>query len=100
MRTERLLLGLHGTAMLLALVAAFAWPRAGQAAVLVPLGSNDLRSVLHWAKSEQTQLIAFDPASGRAVARISSNHSLLSALGSGILPIAARAATCGSEPAE
>lgn len=98
MRGDRAIIGLHGAAMLLALAAALVWPRAGQAALMVPLGSSDLATVLRWADTEQAQLLALDPASGRVIARISTNRSLLSAISHGIVPIAARGTGCNVRP--
>lgn len=91
------MIALQAAGAVLALVAALAWPRAGEAALLVPLGSNDLRTVLRWAHSQSAPLIELDPASGRVVARIASNPGLFSALGAGIVPIAARTRGCQSE---
>ena len=61
---------------MLALVAALVWPRPGQAALRVPLGGSDTRSV---------------------IARITGNAGLLRALGEGILPLAVRAPGCGTD---
>ena len=94
MRYERVLVGLHGAAVVLALSAATVWPRPGQAALMVPLGSGDLGTVLRWADRENAPLLALDSASGRVIARIADNHSLLSAIGAGIMPIAARSGGC------
>ncbi len=94
MRSERVLVGLHGAAVVLALSAATVWPRPGQTALMVPLGAGDLGTVLRWADRQNAPLIVLDSTSGRVIARISDNHSLLSAIGSGIMPIAARAAGC------
>lgn len=94
MRSERRLLAFHGAGVVVALVAALAWPRTGQAALMVPLGSGDLGTVLRWADREQADLLALDPASGRVVARVSGDASLLSALGAGILPLATPAPSC------
>lgn len=100
MPANRLTIGLHACSVVLALAAALACPRPGQAALLVPLGSNGLREAVHWAASHDAALIAIDSANGQATIRLPSNHSLLSALGAGIIPIAARAATCGSKITE
>ena len=94
MRSERFLICLHGAAVVLALAAATVWPRPGQAAIMVPLGAGDLGTVLRWADRQNAPLLALDSASGRVIARIADNHSLLSAIGSGIMPIAARARGC------
>ena len=94
MRSDRLMLGLHGAGVLLALTAALVWPRAGQATLLVPLGDQNIAQVLRWADHEQAELIALDPASGRVVARVTNRDSLLRAIGSGIMPIATRTAGC------
>lgn len=91
---ERALFCLHGTGIALALTAALVWPRAGQAALLVPLGSADTRSVLAWAMQENAPLMALDTASGRVVARITDSRSLLRGIAQGIIPIAARAPGC------
>jgi hypothetical protein len=96
MRADRAILGLHGLAVLLALIAALAWPRAGQAAVLVPLGSEGQAAAIRWASREGAPLLGIDPASGRVVARMASTASMIRALGAGIVPIAARAETCGA----
>ncbi len=98
MRSERVLVSLHGAAVVLALSAATVWPLPGQAALMVPLGTGDIRTVLRWADRERAPLLALDSASGRVIARIADNQSLVSAIGAGILPIAARADGC--QPAE
>ena len=94
MRIERALFCLHGAGIALALTAALVWPRPGQAALLVPLGSADTRTVLAWAVREKAPLLALDTASGRVVARITDNRSLLRGIAQGILPLAARAPGC------
>lgn len=96
MRPDRLLLGLHAGAVALALAAAFAWPRAGQAARLVPLGAGDLAGVLRWAEAEGAPLLELDTSRGRVVARMTDNRSLLSAVRAGILPLAAQGPGCQS----
>lgn len=100
MPASRFTIGLHASSMALALAAALACPRPGQAALLVPLGDNGLREAVQWAASHDAALIAIDPVNRQATIRLPSNHSLLSALGAGIIPIAARAATCGSNITE
>lgn len=99
MPRDGLMLGLHAGATLLALTAALVWPRAGQAAVLVPLGHQDTAQVLRWAEREQAEFIALDPASGRVVARVRNYRSLLHAIGAGIVPIAASIAGCKASEA-
>lgn len=94
MRADRAVLGLHGTGVLVALAAALVWPRPGQAALMVPLAGNDMRSVLHWAAAEDARLLTINTDTGRVIARISDNHSLMRAVGAGILPVAARAPGC------
>jgi hypothetical protein len=96
MRADAAMLALHGGAIMLALTAALVWPRVGQAAVLVPLGRQDVAQVLRWAEREQAERIALDPASGRVVARVNDHRSLLRAIGAGIIPIAASAAGCST----
>lgn len=97
MRVERALLGLHGVGIALALTAALVWPRAGQAALMVPLIGAHTRSVLAWAGQENAPLLALDTASGRVVARIADNGSVLRAIGQGIVPLTARAPGCRTE---
>lgn len=94
MRVDAALLSLQAAAIVLAMGAALVWPRAGQVALMVPLGTNDLRDVVRWADRENTELIAMDSTSGRILVRVPSNRSLLMALGSGLLPMAARAGGC------
>lgn len=96
MRGERALIALHGAGVMLALTAALLWPRPGQAALLVPLGSADMRSALGWAARQDAALLALDTDSGRVIARITDNRSLLHALRLGILPVAVRAPGCRS----
>lgn len=91
---NRLLIGLHGAAVLVALAAALGWPRAGQAALMVPLGSASLPAVLAWAEAEDAALLRLDPGAGTIIARIPTNHSLLGAVQRGILPVAARPTGC------
>jgi hypothetical protein len=94
MRSDRMMLGLHGGAIVLALTAALVWPRTGQAALLVPLGGQDRARVLQWADREEAELVTFDTASGHVVARVRNHRSLLRALGAGMMPIATRAPGC------
>lgn len=94
MKGDHRLIALHSAAAGFALVAALAWPRAGQAAMLVPMGTSDLNTVLRWADREDASLLQIDTGKGRVVARVSSDASLLSAIGAGILPIAARKPSC------
>lgn len=95
-KTEQAMIAFHGGAVLLSLVAAMVWPRAGQAALMVPLGDRDLGTVLRWADSEQAQVLELDTATGRVIARVSSHHVLVSALASGIMPVAVSARGCGA----
>lgn len=97
MPRDRVLMTLHGSALLFSLAAALVWPRAGQAAILVPLGRSDIPAALAWADAEQADLLTLDPARGRVIARIPSSKSLLSALGHGLLPIATRTSGCSPD---
>lgn len=94
MPPERALIGLHGAGITLALAAVLLSPRPGQAALMVPLASNDLHSVLRWADREDAALLRLDTSRGRVIARISDHNSLIRALGSGIVPVAVRAPGC------
>lgn len=96
MRTDRAVMALHAGALPFALAAALLWPRAGQAALLIPLGQSDLVAVFAWAEAEDAALLTVDPARSRVIARIPSNRSLLNAIRSGIVPIATRTAGCTS----
>jgi hypothetical protein len=100
MRADGMLLALHAGGASLALIAALAWPRAGEAALLVPLGDGGTAQVLRWADREATEGVTIDPASGRVVARVSSHASLMRALAAGIIPIATRSTGCttGEKP--
>lgn len=97
MKAEGALIALHSGAVLLSLVAALIWPRAGQAALLVPMGGQELRSTLSWADREQAELLELDTARGVIVARISDNGSAWRAIASGIVPIAAQARSCTAD---
>ena len=97
MRTDRALLCLHGAGVALALTAAFVWPRPGQAALLIPLGSGDPREVIEWAAREDAPLLALDTARGRVIARVTDNAGPLRALSRGIVPIAVRGPGCGAD---
>lgn len=97
MRSERLIVGVHGAGVVLALAAATVWPRPGESALLVPLGDEGLIEVLNWADRENAPLLALDTRTGRVVARITDKSSLLSAIRAGIIPIAARVEACRSE---
>lgn len=97
MRSDLVLMTLHGSALLFALAAALAWPRAGEAALLVPLGRSQMPAVLAWADAEQAALLTLDPSRGRVIARVPSNQSLINALRRGILPIATRTAGCSPD---
>ncbi|WP_285711199.1 hypothetical protein [Erythrobacter oryzae] len=97
MRADRALLGLHAAGATLALAAALVWPRPGQAALLVPLGTGDARAPIAWAVQENAPLLALDTSRGRVIARVTDNAGLLRALGQGILPLAVRAPGCGAD---
>ncbi len=94
MRADRAMIALHIGAVLVALAAALAWPRAGQAALLVPLGTGGANAALDWAEAEDTNLLALDTRQGRVIARVGSNASLLRALSAGLVPIAVRTPGC------
>ena len=94
MLADRAMIGLHGVAAALALVAALGWPRTGEAAVMVPFGGHDLIAALHWADREGAQLVTIDTVSGRIVARAPSHRSLVNALSAGIVPIAVGSSGC------
>lgn len=79
---------------MLALTAALAWPRAGGAVLLVPLGAGDVAKIVTWARREGAPLLELDTSRGRAIARIADNRGLFDALRSGILPVAARTTGC------
>lgn len=91
---ERALFALHGFALVLSLAAALAWPRVGEAALLLPLGPGGAAKAFAWADAERAEYLAIDPAGARVIARIPSGDSLLRALASGILPVAARERGC------
>lgn len=97
MRADRTLLGLHATGAVLALAAALVWPRPGQAALLVPLGTGDARALIAWAEHEDAPLLALDTTRGRVIARVTDNAGLLRALSRGILPLAVRTPGCDAE---
>jgi hypothetical protein len=92
--SERILFALHGFALVLALTAALAWPRVGEAALLVPLVPGGSAQAYAWADAERAEYLAIDPSGARVIARVPSNDSLLRALASGILPVAAGARGC------
>lgn len=96
MRADRAFIGLHGAAMLLAILAALYAPRVGGAALMVPLGGSDLAAVLRWSDTHRAELLALDSASGRVIVRVADTRSLLSALGEGLVPLAARVPGCRS----
>lgn len=94
LRPERALFAVHGLALVFAVAVALAWPRAGEPAVLVPLGPGGIADAFVWADAEGAEFFAIKPESGRVIVRVPSNHSLLQALASGIVPVATRAAGC------
>ncbi|MBI1403700.1 MAG: hypothetical protein GC147_10840 [Porphyrobacter sp.] len=94
---ERAFFAGHGCAALLALGAALAWPRVGEAAVLVPLGTGRMSETLAWAEAERAPVLGIDTGRARVIARIPSNHSLWRALARGIVPVAARSPGCGTQ---
>lgn len=95
MQTERVLCACHVGAVLLALTAALIWPRPGQAVLLVPFGNSGVEAALHWANSENAELLELDTASGRVVARMAPGASAAQALALGILPVVSRSRGCG-----
>lgn len=97
MRSDRLIVGMHGAGVVLALATATVWPRPGESALLVPLGDEGLITVLHWADREGAPLVTLDTGTGRVVARITEKSRLLSAVRAGIIPIAARVEGCRPE---
>lgn len=96
MPPERALFALHGLALTLALLAALAWPRVGEPALLLTPGDAHLGRAFAWAESEEAEYLAIDTRAGRVIARIPSNHSLMRALAHGIVPVAARNAGCAA----
>ncbi len=82
---------------MIALGTALVWPRVGQAAEVMPLGDKGLSDVLRWVDDMDAEIIELDSASGRIEVRVSSNFSLLTALGSGILLNAAPKSGCDPE---
>lgn len=98
MQSDGALIGLHAATMFTALAAAIYCPMPGEAALMVPLGRNDLAAVLRWAEHEDAALLALDSSSGRVIARMSTNHSLLEAIAAGIVPIKVRAPGCDGPP--
>ncbi|NCP14089.1 MAG: hypothetical protein GW858_08005 [Sphingomonadales bacterium] len=97
MRSDVALLTLQGGAAAFALIAAVAWPRAGEAALLMPVGGQELPSVLNFAASHDVRLIAIDSAKGRVIARIDDRHSIFASLAAGIVPIGVSTKGCSSE---
>lgn len=95
-RTDHALITVHALGACLALGAALFWPRPGQAALLVPVAGHDLSAALRWADREAAPLLALDTTSGRVIARVTDNASLLHALGQGLVPIAARGPGCAT----
>jgi hypothetical protein len=96
-RADRVLLGVHAGGVTLALTAALVWPRPGQAALLVPLGTTDTRTAIAWAAHEDAPLLTLDTSRGRIIARITDNASLMRALSQGLLPLPARAPGCNAQ---
>jgi len=96
-RQGSLFLGIQAAIILLASGAAIAWPRAGETALIIPLGANDQRDVLRWAENADARLLALNAESGRIVVHVPSNYSMLTALGSGFLPITARERGCNAD---
>jgi len=94
MRAEGTLVALHGMAIALSFAAAIVWPRAGQAALLVPVAGDDLRGVIGWAQREGVAVLELDTGGGRVIARLPDDRSLLRALGAGLVPVAARTNAC------
>lgn len=94
MRRDTAMITLHACAGGFALVAALLWPRAGEAALLVPVGGQDVASLTHFAAREGAPLLELDSASGHIIARLDDSASPLRALSEGILPLAASARGC------
>lgn len=94
MRRDTGMFALHACAGGFALVAALLWPRAGEAALLVPVGKQDLASLTRFAAREGAPLLELDSASGRVIARLDDRASPLRALAEGIVPLAADARGC------
>lgn len=96
MRRDSAMIALHACAGGFALVAALLWPRAGEAALLVPVGGQDLASLTRFAAREGAPLIELDSASGRVIARLDDQASPLRALTQGIVPLAASTRGCST----
>ncbi|QDH35371.1 hypothetical protein [Porphyrobacter sp. YT40] len=92
MGRDTAMFALHACAAGFTLVAALLWPRAGEAALLVPVGGQDVASLTHFAAREGAPLLELD--SGRVIARLDDRGSPLRALSEGILPLAASARGC------
>jgi hypothetical protein len=91
---DRALYALHGFALVLALTAALAWPRTGEPALLVPLGSARLADALAWADRAEADLLAIQPDRGQLIARVPSHRSLAQALAAGFVPVAVSTQGC------
>lgn len=88
----------YGAIVVLVLLSALFWPRAGEPALLLPLAAKGtqpgLVPALAWVADEGARIESIDPFTSRIVVRAPSGASLLRALRDGMLPIAADGSGC------
>ncbi|XUU61024.1 hypothetical protein ACRAQ6_01785 [Erythrobacter sp. HA6-11] len=81
------------------LIATF-WPRAGQATALLPMGTTHASSSINWASREGAMLQSIEAGGVIVIAGLPSTESALRAIKAGLLPIAAVPALCSASPKE
>ncbi len=84
----------HLSLLLLTLIAAITWPRAGQAALLLPLAPSRSSEALHWLTANDATLLGPARIGSGLVLRLGHDDTAFAALKRGWLLIAVPEAAC------
>ncbi len=85
---------LHALLLLLTLVAAVGWPRAGQAALLLPLEPSQSSEALRWLTANGATVLAPSRGGSGLVIKLAHDDTAFAALQRGWLLIAVPDASC------
>jgi hypothetical protein len=96
---NRLAATFHVCLLLLTLGLAMGWPRAGQAALLLPLSSSRSGAALAWLRANDAALVGSARFGGGVVLRLGHDETAFAALKQGWLLIAVPDAACTSNNA-
>lgn len=98
MARDKMLACGHGSALILAFAVALGWPRAGEAAMITPVGSDGFSRALSWATGEDARILDLDERKNRILVEMPRRSSVASALQSGLIPVLADGPNCRPSP--